>query len=234
MLTAARLALADVFSSQLRAAMFKSLALTLILLFALWLALEVLLARVIDIEAYPWLDLTLSVLVGFGLLVGLAFLVAPVAALFAGLFTDQIVGAIEAQHYSFDPPGRELPASEALRETFVFAGSIIVVNLIAFALLLVAGVGAIAFLVGNGYLLGREYFEAIARRYLSHDGTRTVRHANRMKLFVAGLVIAAIAAVPIVNLITPLFATAFMLHLYKRTIRPVPPEWLDFDTGEAR
>jgi CysZ protein len=228
MLTAARLAFADVFSPPLRSVMVKSFLLTLLLLLAVWLVLTALLAWAVDVDAYPWLDLTIGILTGIGLLIGLGFLVAPVASLFAGFFTDQIAGAVEGLHYSFDPPGRELPASEALRDAIVFTGLVIVVNLIALAFLVV-GVGAIAFLIGNGYLLGREFFEAIARRYLSREGARAARQANRVKLFFAGLLIAGVAAVPVVNLVTPLFATAFMLHLYKRTIRPVPKEWLDFD-----
>jgi len=32
----------------------------------------------------------------------------------------------------------------------------------------------------------------------------------------AGLVIAGVLAIPILNLLTPLFATAFMVHIYKR------------------
>lgn len=229
MLTAARLALADLFSPPLRAVMLQAFLLTLLLLVAAWLALTALLSWLVDIDSYRWLDLTVGILTGIGLLIGLGFLVAPVTALFAGLFTDRIAGAMEAVHYSFDPPGRELPVAESVRDAVVFTGSVIVVNLVALAFLLV-GIGAIAFLVGNGYLLGREFFEAIARRYLSREGARAARRANRVKLFAAGLLIAAIAAVPVVNLATPLFATAFMLHLYKRTIRPVPPEWLDFDT----
>jgi CysZ protein len=228
MLTAARLALADVFSPPLRSVMLKAFLLTLLLLVALWLALTALLAWAVDIDAYPWLDLAIGILTGVGLLIGLGFLVAPVTALFAGLFTDQIAGAMEALHYSFDPPGRELPVSQAVRDAIVFTGSVIVVNLIALAFLVV-GVGAIAFLIGNGYLLGREFFEAIARRYLSREGARAARRANAGKLFLAGVLIAGFAAIPVLNLVTPLFATAFMLHLYKRTIRPVPKEWLDFD-----
>jgi CysZ protein len=232
MLTAARLALADVFSPPLRSVMLKAFLLTLLLLVALWLALTALLAWAVDIDAYPWLDLAIGILTGVGLLIGLGFLVAPVTALFAGLFTDQIAGAMEALHYSFDPPGRELPVSQAVRDAIVFTGSVIVVNLIALAFLVV-GVGAIAFLIGNGYLLGREFFEAIARRYLSREGARAARRANAGKLFLAGLLIAGFAAIPVLNLVTPLFATAFMLHLYKRTIRPVPKEWLDFDVPRS-
>jgi CysZ protein len=40
------------------------------------------------------------------------------------------------------------------------------------------------------------------------------RHSTR--IFLAGLLIAAFLAIPIVNLFGPLFATAFMVHLAKR------------------
>ena len=163
------------------------------------------------------------------MLIGLAFLVAPVASLFAGLFSDRIARAVEAVHYPLDPPGRDVPILDSLRETIVFTGVVIVVNLIALALLLVPGINAIAFLLGNAYLLGRQFFDAVVRRYLSAEEARRTRRSHRGKVFLAGLAIAALAAIPILNLVTPLFATSFMLHLYKRSIRPVPSEWLDFD-----
>jgi CysZ protein len=46
-----------------------------------------------------------------------------------------------------------------------------------------------------------------------------LRKANRGTVFVGGIVIAGLASVPILNLLTPLFATAFMVHLYKGLAR---------------
>ena len=42
-------------------------------------------------------------------------------------------------------------------------------------------------------------------------------------MFLCGLIIAGIASVPILNLITPLFATAFMVHMYKDLARRAGP-----------
>jgi len=229
MLIAARLALSDLFSPAFRSVMLTSLGLTLLLLFVLWLVVEALLAWAIDINVHPWLATLITILTGIGLLIGLAFLMAPVASLFAGLFSDRIARAVEVVHYPFDPPGRDMPILEGLRETIGFTAVVIAVNLIALALLLVPGINAIAFLLGNAYLLGRQFFDAALRRYLSAEATRRTRHANRGKVFLGGLLIAVLAAIPILNLTTPFFASAFMLHLYKRAIRPVPSRWLDFD-----
>jgi CysZ protein len=44
---------------------------------------------------------------------------------------------------------------------------------------------------------------------------RQLRKANRITVLLCGLIIAAVASVPILNLITPLFATALMVRIYK-------------------
>jgi CysZ protein len=96
---------------------------------------------------------------------------------------------------------------------------VLVVNLIALFLLLVPGVNLIAFYVGNGYLLGREYFEMVAMRHLPPDEARRLRRANMGYVSLCGLIIAGLASVPILNLLTPLFATAFMVRVYKSLAR---------------
>jgi uncharacterized protein involved in cysteine biosynthesis len=43
-----------------------------------------------------------------------------------------------------------------------------------------------------------------------------MRKANGTTVFIGGLVIAAFVSIPIVNLATPLFGMAFMVHIHKR------------------
>jgi len=45
---------------------------------------------------------------------------------------------------------------------------------------------------------------------------RRLRKSNRLTVFLCGLIIAGLASVPILNLVTPLFATSFMVRVYKR------------------
>ncbi|MGH9808822.1 MAG: EI24 domain-containing protein, partial [Terriglobia bacterium] len=91
---------------------------------------------------------------------------------------------------------------------------------LALFLLLSPGVNLIAFYLGNGYLLGREYFELAAMRHLPIEDVKRLRKANVGYVWMCGLIIAVIASVPILNLITPIFATAFMVHIYKQlTVR---------------
>lgn len=216
MFSAARLALSEIFSPPFRSVLWKSLGLTIAVLLVIWLGLQGLLGWVIDIQSYPWIETVIAIIAGVGIFIGLGFLVAPAAALLSGLFTDEVATLVEQEHYPADPPGQDLSIAAALTDTIAFTGVVILVNLIALALLLVPGVNLIAFFVGNGYLLGREYFEAAARRFMSRAEARALRRANGGTVFVAGLLIALFLAVPLLNLFTPLFAAAFMVHVYKR------------------
>jgi CysZ protein len=42
---------------------------------------------------------------------------------------------------------------------------------------------------------------------------------NALRLFAAGLVMAALLAVPVINLLTPLFGTAFMVRVARNIMR---------------
>lgn len=218
MIAAAVRAFVDILSPPFRAVMLRSLGLTLLMLAAVWAALYGLLTHWVA-TAWPSFETAIDVLTGLGLLVGLGFLVAPVTALFAGLFTDEIAGAVEKLHYPFDPPGRDVPLGRSILSAIRFTGLVIVVNALVLVLVLLPGINIAAFFVANGYLLGREYFEQVAARYHDDETARTLRRTVRAKAFLGGLAIAAVLAVPLLNLLTPLFATAFMVHLYKAVER---------------
>jgi len=49
-----------------------------------------------------------------------------------------------------------------------------------------------------------------------------MRKQNATLVFIAGMVIAAFVSIPIVNLATPLFGMAFMVHMHKRLSGPRP------------
>jgi CysZ protein len=218
MLDAAALALREILSPPFRGVLVKSLALTLGLLVALWALLDRLLTAWVTFP-WPWLDTAFSILTGVGLVVGLGFLVAPVTALFAGLFLDDIAEVVEKTHYPADPVGRALPLGRALITSVKFLGVVLLVNAVALPLVLFLGFGFLIFLAANAYLIGREYFELVALRHHDAATARRLRLMNSGRVFAAGLLIAAFLAIPIVNLLAPLFATAFMVHVYKQIAR---------------
>jgi CysZ protein len=215
MIAAAVLAFRDILSRPFRGVLVKSLALTIGLLIALWLGLEWSVAHFVT-TPWRWLDTFLDILTGIGLVIALGFLVAPVAALFVGLFLDDIAEAVERAHYPADPPGQPLPLARSLLTSMKFLAVVLIVNALALPLVLVLGFGVVIFLVANAYLLGREFFELAALRRRDEATVRRLRTAYSGRIFAAGLIIAAFLAIPIVNLLGPLFATAFMVHLERR------------------
>ncbi len=218
MLNAAFKAFQQLFSPGFRSVLFKSVGLTIALFFLVWLGV-VALFQAFTAFSYDWLNTVITVVGSLGILAGLVFLIAPVSALIAGLFLDEIARQVEAQHYPADTPGNEPPLSRTTWIALKFTISLILVNLFVLLLVWLPVVNMVAFLAGNGYLLGREYFEMVATRHLSARETSILREAYAGRVFVAGILVALIAAIPIVNLLVPLFATSFMVHVYKSARR---------------
>ncbi len=74
-----------------------------------------------------------------------------------------------------------------------------------------------SFFVLNGYLLGREYFELGGdAAHVPAAEARDLFDRRWLEVFAAGAIVSALVAVPVVNLLTPLYATAFLTRVYKR------------------
>ena len=213
MLTAAFKALGDLFSPEFRSVLFKALGLTIALFIAVLIAVEVLLVSLTQFS-WPWAEWVLGVGTGLALLVAFFFLMSPVTAAFAGLFLDQIADKVEARHYPQDRRGTPLPTARAIMTALQFFIVVLVVNLAVLPVVLF-GVGAIALVAANAYLLSREYFEMVAMRHMPAEEAKILRRENGPSIFVAGLLPAALSVVPIVNLVVPLFATSYFTHLFK-------------------
>ena len=167
-------------------------------------------------SALAWL---LSFAAGLGIIVGSVFLMPAVTALVGSFFADQIADEVERENYPADPPGKALPLWLAMWEGCKTALLAVVIYLCAAPLIIFAGFGAVIFFLATAYILGREYFEFAAMRFLPPPDAKALRRRNATTVYVGGLMIAAVVSIPIVNLVTPLFAMALMVHLYKRVTK---------------
>jgi CysZ protein len=224
-LEAARAAASRLFMAEFRSVFFKVLGLTLLALVALWFGLK----ELFDILVLPWIDAVLpglpswagwlglvaAIVAGVGLALGLALMIAPVTAIVAGFFLDDVAEVVEKSDYPNDPSGRAVPTLQATLMSLKFFSVVIIGNIVALLLLLIPGVNIAAFFLVNGYLLGREFFEFAAMRFRPEAEAQALRRKHAGTVFFAGLVIAAFLAVPLLNLLTPLFAAAMMVHLHK-------------------
>ena len=129
---------------------------------------------------------------------------------------------MERQDYGEDRPGQALPVIRSVVLSLKFLGVVVLGNIVALILLLVPGINVAAFFLVNGYLLGREYFEFAAMRFRTEEEAKLLRRKYSTTIFLAGLVIAGFLAIPFLNLLTPLFAAAMMVHLHKLISRADP------------
>jgi CysZ protein len=164
----------------------------------------------------PWIDGIIELLSGALVVVILILLLMPVSALFAGLFLEEVAAAVEEQHYPGDVVGRDQPFFQGLWIALKFTTVLILLNLAALPLYFIPVVNIFVYWGLNGYLLGREYFELVALRHREVEATRTLRRQNRGRVFASGVAAAALASIPILNLLTPFFATALMVHVHKQ------------------
>ncbi len=213
MLTAALAAAEEIFTPPFRAVLAKTLGLTLLMLVLCGIALEKLVVALVALPHAVWLATIVHVIAGFGLVVGLALLVTPVSFVVAGLFFDELADHVEADLAGPAGRGRAMPLAPALWIGLKFGLLSLLVNVVALALLLVPGVNIVAFFGANAYLLGRGFFELAALRYRDLDDVRALRQRHGVRVFAAGCLCSALMAVPLINLLTPLFATALLVRV---------------------
>jgi CysZ protein len=230
MLDAVVKALGQMFSPPFRTVLLKSvglaitfLALIVIVLFRLleWLSgagtewLEAMFGPAVHgpLAVMGWI---VAIALGLGLFTGAVLLMPAVTALVASFFADEIAELVERSHYPADPPGVALPLWLAAVEGAKTALLAIAVYLCALPFFLFAGAGAVVFFIATAWLLGREYFQLAAMRFRPVAEAQALRRRHQATVFAAGLFIAAFVSIPILNLATPLFGIALMVHMHKR------------------
>lgn len=205
----------DILSPPFRGVMWKSLGLTLAVLVIVGYGLDRLALSFVHTST-GWMATAISVFVGFGLVAGLVLLAAPATSLVASFFIDEIAAIVEHRVDPKGPVGKPAPLGESALFSLRFAGLAILVTLAALVLLFVPGFGLLAWIAANAYLLGREYFELAAMRFRPMSEARAMRRHFAAPVYMAGLIIAGFVSIPVLNLFTPLFATAMMARLHKR------------------
>ena len=230
MLDAAVKALSQILSPPMRSILWRSIGLALVLIVVLAVGLQRLLSWFATygmgwaeamlgpgyhtpLNALAWV---LSIAAGLGVVFGAVFLMPAITSLVASIFVDEAADHVEREQYPAERPGTALPFSVAMIEGVKFALLTILVYLVALPFVLFAGAGFIIFFIATAWLLGREYFELAAMRFRSPAEAKAMRQQNATTIFAAGMVIAAFVSIPIVNLATPLFGMAFMVHMHKR------------------
>jgi len=209
-----------------------------IVLWSVGLALAVLLAlggalwfAVVHLHLFSWGWLETAFEVGSGLIIAILLWLLFPAAVSAtiGLYLEGVAETVERRHYPGLPAPHGQSIGEAVRSGLKFALVAILLNLAAllvyliFTLVLLPFLNPFVFYALNGYLFGREYYEIVALRRLDDKQAGELRRRSSGRVFLAGVVIALMLTVPILNLIAPVIATAFMVHIFESIRRGETP-----------
>jgi CysZ protein len=236
MIDAAVKALSQMLSPPMRSILWRSIGLALVLITVLAVGLQRLLSWFAtsgegwaeamlgpgwhtSLNALAWV---VSIAAGLGVVLGGIFLMPAISSLVASFFVDDVGDLVEREYYPAEEPGMALPFSIAMIEGIKTALLTIVVYLVALPFVFVAGAGFLVFFVATAWLLGKQYFELAAMRFRPPAEAKLMRRDNAATVFTAGALIAAFVSIPIVNLATPLFGMALMVHMHKRLSGPRP------------
>ncbi len=169
----------------------------------------------LHLTGWSWLDTILDLLGGLGAAL-LAVMLFPAAiGVITGFLLEDVAAAVERRHYPTLGPPRTQSLGETLGATLRFLVVMVAVNLLGLVLVyFIPLLNLIAFYAINGYLLGREYLELVALRRVDAATLRTLRRRHSLRVFLAGVIIALLLTVPVLNLLMPVVATAFMVHLF--------------------
>lgn len=223
MLTELKQAIGDVFSRQIRGLIILT-ALTTLLVFIGLFCLFAFGMSCFELADSPKLEKTIEIF-GFILFFIMSLMIFPAVATFvSGFFIDSVIDRTAKKNNI--QTLRNVPLSESLSLSGVVAVKGVAVSAVMIPVTLMAGVIPFVNLVPivlyyglNGRLLAREYFFAVALRYLEKENADLVFEQNIGHWTKAGIIIAFLMTIPVVNIISPLIAMAFMQRLFLKKQR---------------
>lgn len=176
-------------------------------------------------SAFIWLGTTLdSAILGalgtLGSLLITLMLFPSIMPVVVNFYDDRIATLIERKDYPHVVPKKPDFWPELVHDSrFVLVA--LLINVIALPFYFFPVLGQILFFVVNGYLLGREFFVTVAKRYRPVAEAAALRKRHWVDVQLAGMALVLAAVTPIVNLFAPFWGIAIMLHLYHRIEKPV-------------
>lgn len=146
------------------------------------------------------------------------WLFVPVLLAISGLFLDGVAASVERRHYPGLPPAMGATTATQAWSGLVLAAKMAGLTLILLPLsLLLPMIGALGLWGVAAIGIGEGIFEGVAMRRMGRDAAETLRRRHRSAIWSLGGALAALAAVPLLNLLVPVLGTAAMTHLLHRS-----------------
>jgi CysZ protein len=203
-------ACADLFGPPLRGLLLLCAALLSVLV---WAGLTFLVPL---IPLHGWLGIGAEAIASVALVLAALVLAPAVTMIVGGVFLDIAAERVERARFPADRPGAGMALPKALAASARIAAVALPLNILALPLYFVPVVNVLVYWGLNGFLLGREYFSMAALRFRDWPDVRALRRQNSALVFLAGLALAVVMSVPVLNLCASLFGIALMVRLHKR------------------
>lgn len=226
---AAQKAVGSIFVPGMLGVFFFSLVLTILVLTGFTIGMSTLVGVLLDDFIFPYASYILGFLGSFML----AWIFFPgIMPIIVNFFDNKIATLIEKQYYPDAKPPNNFPWMSEFVHDLKFSLSAILFNILALPFYLIPVVNVIIFYWLNGYLLGKEFFVMVARRYMPVAEAEKLRRAKSQKVLIGGVLLTLAATIPIINFVAPFWGIALMTHLFHQDYRqPREPELIDITPG---
>jgi CysZ protein len=212
----------QLFDPKIQRIIFRAGLLSALIFFIVVIGVNLLLEN-ISVTGIRWIDSSITLLGTSGTFLFGLFVFPSLAGLIISFYLNQVALAVEAQHYPHLGDVRDEAISEivsyAVRFTFISVSLNLAILIIVVPGMLITVILAplipFVFLLVNGYLIGREYFEFVAVRRLEPPAARALRIRYKKRIWGYGIVVSILMIIPLINWLMPVIAAAYMVHNFE-------------------
>ncbi len=177
--------------------------------------------------SWSWLEWLLDIVGTLGVGVLTWFLFPIIVPVIGNLFLEKIASIVEADSYQVHQAKQRYSWLQELWFGIRFLLLSLLLNLLCLPFYFIPGINLILYYGLNGYLLGREFFESVAKRQLPKNSVKRARKKILSVVWGLGILLVFMANVPVLNLTVPFVACVVMVHLLYQKVMPstaVPSE----------
>jgi CysZ protein len=147
------------------------------------------------------------------------WLFLPVAAAIAAQLVEPVAAAVERRHYPHLPPPRGASVAAQIAFGLRFGLKLLALQLVLLPLLFVPVVGFALAVVVSAHALGSGMVQQTALLRMDVPQAQQAWRRLRWAGWGLGLVLAAMALVPLLNLLVPVLGTAASVHLLQQSTK---------------
>ena len=166
-----------------------------------------------------WVGWIAGLLGALGVALAALSLFVPVALIIATFYMERIATAVDRRYYPALPPARGASWTAQAWDGVALGLRVLLLQVVVLLLaLVIPGVGWLLGLLLAGWAIGRGLFVAVAMRRMPREAAQLLYARRRGVVLGQGVILAAMSAVPFVNLLVPVLGMAAMVHVLNRSL----------------